>query len=708
MGKWDSGEDDDDFGSDLVLPSGRSTLSLQSSTFSQATHSTSATSVTSGDDRDATIKLGSGVKISSFSEHGSARPGDVHLGSSADDDWDNDFAEPAQPMRAPVLMAPPSEPRSLRHKSSKHALAQGAEPIRLRTRSSTAQLRARAISQADVPPVPTLQHDRKGSSKQASQAEVDFILPSTLERISLSPRLSMRGSSPRSSKVERTRQQSSKSAQSHQTDDSEASFFDDLELPDYLGGAHTPPTSEHPSSAPQSAKKPHYGDLQRVLDDRIKSRARFEEDAEQHASPRHQTLRKISKTYADVPDLPIEDDFDLDEDKLVLTRKMSRMRLSDATTPRRPAVKPDLFIPPAPIETRLPSSRSSKNLLTSTASSARLASKAKEQAIPAVEGEVAPARTLRHKKSLGALPTSGGAVKQLRSKRSMPALPSFDPAAFAAMPPVPAVPKATISTTRAKAPPNSEALRRPKRTRQYGDGTELDGLADLDIDADQERKLLVRPSSSKRLAELGAKARQGSPGRAEAKSEKRPRKSRGKEPHLIRNLTAAGLSKVQGQMTWNPIEMRWDGNEGVLRDFDHIGTASARPALIAPGASISRTGKGSVRVVGNMVFDPLSMSWHSSAPEEEEDIDWGADLADDEAGFKSSAKLSQWSTTSAGSSSLSTSVLKAHSGDDLAKASLAADKRHRDEMRPWQFQHAGSTREDRSVLWHIRKIVMDI
>jgi len=97
-----------------------------------------------------------------------------------------------------------------------------------------------------------------------------------------------------------------------------------------------------------------------------------------------------------------------------------------------------------------------------------------------------------------------------------------------------------------------------------------------------------------------------------------------------------------GEMTWNPQSLRWEGNYGVLREFDNQLASSVRPALIAyrapnghkPVSPIDKgnvsTASTAVRVVGNMMFDAEKMCWISTLPQDEEDPDPFAGLADDE------------------------------------------------------------------------------
>ena len=101
-------------------------------------------------------------------------------------------------------------------------------------------------------------------------------------------------------------------------------------------------------------------------------------------------------------------------------------------------------------------------------------------------------------------------------------------------------------------------------------------------------------------------------------------------------------------MTWNPTTLRWEGNYGVLREFDNQLASSVRPALIAyrpPSAAkpaspndkhntssngSARGGGTALRVVGNMMFDPEKMCWISTLSKEDDEPDPFESLADDE------------------------------------------------------------------------------
>jgi len=219
-------------------------------------------------------------------------------------------------------------------------------------------------------------------------------------------------------------------------------------------------------------------------------------------------------------------------------------------------------------------------------------------------------------------------------------------------------------------------LRRPKRPRQYGDGTELDGIEDLPTDRDKERMYRVTPKappgrvpptsvnkSPNNKATIGRRASrlEGSvtepsklgppinlrklPRLPESPSHRKRRTSQTnptkRKPTLIRNLGTASAPKVVGDMKWNPQTLRWEGNEQVLRDFDAAIGTSTRPALIThlTGSSIGSpvtSFAGGMRIVGNMIFDPARMCWISRlAPEEEEpDPFANIDDEDDEDGWE--------------------------------------------------------------------------
>ncbi|PFH54786.1 hypothetical protein AMATHDRAFT_52713 [Amanita thiersii Skay4041] len=247
--------------------------------------------------------------------------------------------------------------------------------------------------------------------------------------------------------------------------------------------------------------------------------------------------------------------------------------------------------------------------------------------------------------------------------------------------PVPPRPPSSQSKTSSKQlTPHQQAgpkiLRRPKRPRTYGDGTELDGIADLPTDREKEIIYHVQPKgygnripgasySSVVKSDKGNARRKGKdtteehtnmvtppvhvlrrkPTRINTSSsaktsdvlpkKKRPNTQTRRKPTLIRNLGGTNAPKVVGDMRWNPQTLRWEGNDQVLRDFDVAIGTSTRPALIThlTGSSIgSPVGSfaSGARRVGNMIFDPTRMCWISTLPPEEDEPDVFANLADDE------------------------------------------------------------------------------
>jgi hypothetical protein len=94
-------------------------------------------------------------------------------------------------------------------------------------------------------------------------------------------------------------------------------------------------------------------------------------------------------------------------------------------------------------------------------------------------------------------------------------------------------------------------------------------------------------------------------------------------------------------MSWNPVAHIWEGNEAVLDVFDRISQqpTSSRPAritpltTIAPGSTTSAV-HASMRVVGDMRFDPEKMCWVSNLAPEDDEPDpfegWGDDEDDED------------------------------------------------------------------------------
>ncbi|KAI0778497.1 hypothetical protein BD413DRAFT_609101 [Trametes elegans] len=353
-----------------------------------------------------------------------------------------------------------------------------------------------------------------------------------------------------------------------------------------------------------------------------------------------------------------------------------------------------------------------------------------------------------------------------------------------------------------------KVMKKPKRQRTYGDGTELDGFDDLPTDREQEGKYRVQPkgygnrvpgasypkpssdASATGTIRRKAKTRDFSgsgnakapslsktlkrTGRIEFPSKPPPEPSKAerdrvradteasakrkklaspgqtrRKPTLIRNLGGAGPAKVVGEMKWNPVTLRWEGNDQALRDFDSATGTSTRPALIThlTGSSIgSPVGSfaAGARVVGNMIFDPNRMCWISTLAPEEDEPDVFAELADDEddddwearaSTIRASQQLQGGGAAPADQSSTASSVsrvdapspARSHTrsmseseSDRGSRASMvcdvddsfvdkchAAEERHRAELKGWLSVAGGRdacAAADRSYLYEIRAL----
>ncbi|KZO98341.1 hypothetical protein CALVIDRAFT_526201 [Calocera viscosa TUFC12733] len=124
------------------------------------------------------------------------------------------------------------------------------------------------------------------------------------------------------------------------------------------------------------------------------------------------------------------------------------------------------------------------------------------------------------------------------------------------------------------------------------------------------------------LKELPRPKSRTSPGRMEKENDRR------RGPTLIRDLGSVGLPRTQNGMKWNPAKQRWDGQEHLLRVFE---PQPARPALITHLTSSTTSPLfkslglggavgGAMRVVGEMMFDPVEMRWLRRDGAEEEDV----------------------------------------------------------------------------------------
>ncbi|WWC88246.1 uncharacterized protein L201_003152 [Kwoniella dendrophila CBS 6074] len=195
----------------------------------------------------------------------------------------------------------------------------------------------------------------------------------------------------------------------------------------------------------------------------------------------------------------------------------------------------------------------------------------------------------------------------------------------------------------------------PRRNKNWGDGSELDGIDDLSIDDDQHKSTIKGNSmgsiglgKSGRRGHEPSQPQRGTPTPKPVPIEEKRKKSgtittnakrKNRKPALIKHFGVADKKKVVGEMTWNPTTLRWEGNESILRDFDTI-SVSARPALIThyTGSSVGVGGLSSPvgnaptapRIVGDMQFDPVNMKWVSILSPEDDEPDPFEGMADDE------------------------------------------------------------------------------
>ncbi|KAI0800948.1 hypothetical protein C8Q74DRAFT_1214718 [Fomes fomentarius] len=401
-------------------------------------------------------------------------------------------------------------------------------------------------------------------------------------------------------------------------------------------------------------------------------------------------------------------------------------------------------------------------------------------------------------------PTSAPPLAVPLTRSTSPFPPARPPSRPTSRPPSAASSAASVKsrhTSSASLPNASKVLKKPKRQRTYGDGTELDGFDDLPTDREKEGQYRVQPkgygnripgasypkssdaSATGTIRRKGKRDFSGSgseSSRAPGPSKTLKRTSRiefpskpvalsqlertkdaelsakkkkvaspsytRRKPTLIRNLGGAGATKIVGEMKWNPITLRWEGNDQALRDFDSAVGTSSRPALIThlTGSSIgSPVGSfaSGARVVGNMIFDPQRMCWISTLPPDEEEPDVFADLADDEddddweargATIRASQQPQSGFTAASDKSSNSSisrveapSPARSHTrsmseseSDRCSRASMvcdvddtfvekcrAAEERHRSELKNWlAVGHDVFSEPDRSYLYEIRAL----
>lgn len=176
--------------------------------------------------------------------------------------------------------------------------------------------------------------------------------------------------------------------------------------------------------------------------------------------------------------------------------------------------------------------------------------------------------------------------------------------------------------------------------------------------------------------------------------------------------------------------MRWEGNEGEVKAFDHVMQSSVRPALITNFAPVARSpsavtsptsslassglshGVGGVRIVGDMIFDPVRMSWHPvnpSAAAAEDDFDFGDDEADAALGAAAESETGRLKPKASFFALSATSDTPGADGTPAERAfwaeCVAAETRHAEEMRPWSHRRTLLNAADpHAYLYDIRKV----
>lgn len=213
-------------------------------------------------------------------------------------------------------------------------------------------------------------------------------------------------------------------------------------------------------------------------------------------------------------------------------------------------------------------------------------------------------------------------------------------------------------------------------------------------------------------------------------------------------------------MRWNPVLLKWEGNESSLRDFDNVIASSARPALISPlgplsprhvysksplaNTAIDTTGEGQiaqssieqkilsisnphgttpslggVRIVGDMIFDPVKRSWFSTSSEGEEELNFGDDENDEFSDNDQSKTrvVDAWEggeqmrlRTRRSFANDWSSGTSSHDGEEIewdfdkfSARQREADVRHKSEMQAWK-KHSHDARQSTQYLYSIKKV----
>ncbi|KAK4686460.1 hypothetical protein P7C73_g3666, partial [Tremellales sp. Uapishka_1] len=402
-----------------------------------------------------------------------------------------------------------------------------------------------------------------------------------------------------------------------------------------------------------------------------------------------------------------------------LTRKQSLASLQDALQANQSTLENDFSqMETPPVSSRLPTASQSHSRLTMPTTSSRA------KARPAITS---------------VFPRNPADITASSSNSSMSTSASFGQIS---------TPK---TVTRGGAAPRLMDL--PRRSKTWGDGTELEGIEDLQVEAEKSVIGLGKPARRGHDSSLGRASQIPETIERRKKSGSQTKRQRARKPALlIKHLGGVDKKKVVGDMTWNPQTLRWEGNEACLRDFDTQSTSSVRPALIAHYTGSSVGGASSpagaaapmatIRIVGDMKFDPEKMCWVSTLDPEDDEPDPFEGMADDEddeggrggtitrslgrklvsigggSGFSGSVtNSSAWSSRLASESSASVSSWQGsnevEAEEGLYLECKEAEERHRKEMRGWLLRAPmGSLeirereRREEKRLWEIRNLAL--
>lgn len=163
----------------------------------------------------------------------------------------------------------------------------------------------------------------------------------------------------------------------------------------------------------------------------------------------------------------------------------------------------------------------------------------------------------------------------------------------------------------------SKYSRAARKSRVYGDGSELEVLDELTTNDFEERRFMVAPKIASSIQHQPLDVyrekpalKRTNPKHKHTDQESSQRTSR-RRMGLIRQLgKGPAVSITSNGMKFDPIRNVWEGNDIELKKFDSLN--SKGPGLIK-GVT-----KGAQRV-GNMEFDPEEMKWKSISEDRDDD-----------------------------------------------------------------------------------------